>query len=76
MMPGETVGSGAVAPEGAVLQVVGRGGTWYVAFIEEDGSAFSRETIYFATESMAIDTLFAMKDLDVEEWQTIRGVRT
>ena len=76
MIEGETVASGAKIPEGAKLKVVGRGGTWYVAIIEEDGSPFSRETIYLATWGAATDVMMEMKRLDPAEWQqTIRVVR-
>ena len=75
MMEDETVASGAKIPEGAELKVVGRGGTWYVAMVMEDGQPFSRETIYLATWGAATDVMMEMRRLDPAEWQTIRTMR-
>ena len=75
MIPGETIAGGADRPEGGKLKVVGRGGTFYVAWILKGNVHYSRESIYFATEVAATDVLLALGRVDVKDWSTVRGVR-
>lgn len=56
MHPGETVHTGAPKPAGEKLQVLSSNAGYYLGYLE-DGMPYSRETVYFRTETEAEDVL-------------------